>query len=437
MLETLDAVPWSELEHAYGEASEVPDLIRELASPEQEVYEGAIGRLGYTVIHQGTVYSSTAYVVPFFCELLEAPEIFNKVELLDYLATIARGASYSDVHIRVKEQRETPEMQRQIAEELSWVQAASDAVSDGYATYLRLLQSPDTNLRAYAAYTLSRCQSHATEVVPVMKQHLTEEEVLSVRASLLLSLGHVLQKNEETALFFMHRLHETEDPFVQIIVAIGCALAMKEQISQEILNVLIKGHKLPSAVRKQFSELPFDFFYGRADLDAWISRALRSIGISAAPQTVPTLIRTIKKCSRLNSSILVYNLLYLVFEDQKITRDMTVSDLTDLQRDVLTAIYETRAVWRDSDTSFTVSSFFDPIRIDPSFPALSYSIWDRDDVGAFLTGRKRVLKPRHLYPHTPNFLMRAILMPIFMSIVRIRALLRALSSSTIDRGRNF
>jgi hypothetical protein len=85
---------------------------------------------------------------------------------------------------------------------------------------------------------------------------------------------------------------------------------------------------------------------------------------------------------------------------------------------------------------YTVS-FFDPIRIDPSFPALSYSIWDRDDVGAFLTGRKRVLKPRHLYPHTPNFLMRAILMPIFMSIVRIRALLRALSSSTIDRGRNF
>jgi hypothetical protein len=66
MLEKLNFVLWSELGHAYGEASEVPDLIRALASPEQEVYKGAINRLWYTVIHQGTIYSSTAYVVPFF-----------------------------------------------------------------------------------------------------------------------------------------------------------------------------------------------------------------------------------------------------------------------------------------------------------------------------------------------------------------------------------
>ena len=61
LLETLNSVPWNELEHAYGEASEVPDLIRALASPEQKVYKGALRRLWYTVIHQGNVYSSTAY----------------------------------------------------------------------------------------------------------------------------------------------------------------------------------------------------------------------------------------------------------------------------------------------------------------------------------------------------------------------------------------
>ncbi|HLZ56287.1 MAG TPA: hypothetical protein VKR06_05000 [Ktedonosporobacter sp.] len=45
-------------------------------------------------------------------------------------------------------------MQKQIAEELSWVQAASDAVSDGYARYLSLLQSSDPQLRAAAAHTM-------------------------------------------------------------------------------------------------------------------------------------------------------------------------------------------------------------------------------------------------------------------------------------------
>lgn len=253
MFETLDTVPWNELEHAYGEASEVPDLIRALASPEPEVYKGAISRLWYTVIHQGTVYSSTAYVVPFFCELLEAPEVQNKAELLYYLATIAHGASYADVHVREPERRETPEMQKQIATELNWVQAASDAVSDGYATYLRVLQSSDAELRAHAAYTLSRCQSHTAEVVPTMKQHLVAEEVSLVRSSLLLSLGMLLPKDQETAFFFPYALQNAADPLVQLAAAMGCAFAMKEQSSQEVVNVLLQGYELPLPVKEQFS----------------------------------------------------------------------------------------------------------------------------------------------------------------------------------------
>src|SRR5260370_36548086 len=102
-------------------------------------------------------------------------------------------------------------MQKQIAKWLSWAQAASDAVSDGYATYLRLLRSPDPKLCAHAAYTLSRCQSHAAEVVPVMKQHLAVEEFLLVRVSLLLSLGLLLRTNEGPALFFTLVLQEPED----------------------------------------------------------------------------------------------------------------------------------------------------------------------------------------------------------------------------------
>ncbi|HEY4388156.1 MAG TPA: hypothetical protein VGN34_27220, partial [Ktedonobacteraceae bacterium] len=77
MLETLDSVPWSKLEHGYGEASNVPNFIRRLASPEQEVYEEALCRLWSTVHVMDVIYSSTAYVVPFICELLETPEIFN------------------------------------------------------------------------------------------------------------------------------------------------------------------------------------------------------------------------------------------------------------------------------------------------------------------------------------------------------------------------
>lgn len=92
MLETLDAIPWSTLHHAYGEASDVPGLIRDRASPKKAIREAAMWKLGRNVYHQGTVYSATAFVVPFFLELLEHEQVKDKAELLDFLDHIAHGS---------------------------------------------------------------------------------------------------------------------------------------------------------------------------------------------------------------------------------------------------------------------------------------------------------------------------------------------------------
>jgi hypothetical protein len=374
MLETLDSIPWNELGHAYGEATDVPDLIRALASPEPEVVKNAIGRLWYTVIHQGTVYSSTAYVVPFFCELLEAPDVQNKTELLNYLATIARGASYHNVHVREKERRETPEMQKEIAKELSWVQAASDAVSDDFAIYLRLLQSPDAKLRASAAHVHCRCQSHTLEVIPAMKQHFFAEKTVLVRASLLLSLGSLLEKDREAMFFFESVLQSTEDPLVQIAAAMGCAFAMKEQTGQKMLEVLVKGYELPSTVKEQFGELPF----ADVDFDASVSTALHAIGLSISSWVLPTLTRAIRRSNSWSGLTLVPNNLYLAFGDQKIPRTTTIADLSDLQRDVLTAIYETEELWTFGNMAFAVGNFF-----EPHFK-VRRNLLGREGLGAFL-----------------------------------------------------
>ncbi len=378
MLETLNSVPWNKLGHAYGEASDVPDLVRALASPEQEVYEEALSHLWSNVTHQGTVYSSTAYVVPFFCELLEAPEVQNKTELLNYLATIAHGASYCDVHVREPERRDTPEMQQQIAEELSWVQAASDAVAAGYPTYLHLLQSPDPELRASAARTLSCCQSYAAVVVPAMKQHLAVEASPLVSASLLLSLGLLLHEHEETALFFAHMLQIAEDPLIQVAAAMGTAFALKQQTGQQALHVLIGSYDLPLDIKTRFGELPF----AEIDFDAYVSLALRCIGLSIAPLVIPTLLRAVRNSNAWSGLTLVPNLLYFAFGEQRITRTMTVFDLTDLQRDALRAISETEALWGFANMSFAVGGFF-----DPKFPNSNSSFWDRKDLTAFLAGQ--------------------------------------------------
>ena len=86
MLEGLDRIDWSSLEHAYGPAKDVPGLIRGLASDDAATRKWARRTLWSNVIHQGTVYSATSHAVPFLIELLGLPTVEDKPGLLVYVA---------------------------------------------------------------------------------------------------------------------------------------------------------------------------------------------------------------------------------------------------------------------------------------------------------------------------------------------------------------
>jgi hypothetical protein len=75
MLENLDTIDWRNLQHAYGPATDVPDLIRALASHDEEVRQSAMYELYGTIWHQDTIYEATAYAVPFLIELLESDSV--------------------------------------------------------------------------------------------------------------------------------------------------------------------------------------------------------------------------------------------------------------------------------------------------------------------------------------------------------------------------
>src|SRR5262245_50685583 len=73
VLSGLDAVGWRELEHAYGAAEDVPELLRRIGGTDQDDAVQALAALRGSILHQGSVCSATAPVVPFLGKLLATP----------------------------------------------------------------------------------------------------------------------------------------------------------------------------------------------------------------------------------------------------------------------------------------------------------------------------------------------------------------------------
>jgi hypothetical protein len=91
MLERLDAVDWAAVEHAYGPATDVPDLLRALRSPDSAARQHARHALFGTIVHQGTRYAATAPAVPFLAELALAPDTPERHRLVWLLTYAAIG----------------------------------------------------------------------------------------------------------------------------------------------------------------------------------------------------------------------------------------------------------------------------------------------------------------------------------------------------------
>jgi hypothetical protein len=89
-------VEWARLTHARGEAADVPDLIRALSTNDAKERDDALGTLFDTICHQGSVYEATPFAVPYLIELLAAPGVQGKEEILQLLGCIAEGRSDID-----------------------------------------------------------------------------------------------------------------------------------------------------------------------------------------------------------------------------------------------------------------------------------------------------------------------------------------------------
>lgn len=219
MLERLSEVAWAELEHAYGSAADVPDLIRGLRAADPEVREKARWHLYGNIFHQGTRYEASAHAVPFLLELLADPATPERAAILELVTSLAIGydeswlpdafpaASYRQRAVGGEQLLqaapnptgdEDDDSSYQYWESLDERQqeqlsahielAVYDAARAGVPLYCALLADEDPRMRVAAAYALAWFSEDATASVGPLTSAAGDPQA-SVAATALVALG--------------------------------------------------------------------------------------------------------------------------------------------------------------------------------------------------------------------------------------------------------
>lgn len=244
MLEGIDDVDWSKLTHAYGEASDVPALLRQLASTDAGQRESARHALHGNIWHQGTVYEATVQAVPFLVELLAAPTLEDKAELLIFLSLCANGNSYCDVHQQLpllKDKAETEEWKTQLKRELDWVNRTRAAVIAGQEIYERLLTHSEANIREAAGFLLASLDRPAPETAAALWEQFEREADERCRASLLMGFGYLASPTPANQSLLLAVLLKRRSRPEQLAAALALARLFPAELAREAAQEILQA----------------------------------------------------------------------------------------------------------------------------------------------------------------------------------------------------
>jgi HEAT repeat protein len=233
MLERLEQIDWYSLGHAYGDAADVPRMIRALTSPDQAVRGQAWEDLFGSVRHQGSVYDATPKVVPFLIELLDESSVPTKAELLEHLCYYAPDYGYWSPY-----NGDEP-----VAED-EYTQQTRQAIEDGMPVFVRLLGDPDSAVRSWAARLLTVCFSRRGAVALAIRERLPAEPDAEVRTVWALQLG-ILNRSED-AEFFAEVALRDRDPVVRLAAALAWVLVNPNGPPDEAVRIIEESTKPPA-----------------------------------------------------------------------------------------------------------------------------------------------------------------------------------------------
>jgi aminoglycoside 2''-phosphotransferase len=334
LLGGLDAVDWSQLSCTYGSAGDVPGRLRQLTSPSAKFRKAAMWWLTDAFYHQSTVWTASVAAIPFFIELLSAPEIGGKSDILRRLNWIA-GGSYSAYPEKAVSQADDLESDTR--------QPQRPAVRAGVPIYLALLEDSDPTVRLAAAKLLAKRCAATFDPRPALESARARETHPGVAAGLLLSLGDLCQSVDEKVAFYAATMRAPTLTYVErLAAAIELVDLTKENAPDEAVDLLVDTLTHPSR--------RLDAAYNMASNRYRLARAI-SVGLCTFPPTrlakaVPVLVAALPRIGRERQSAAASVLLTALFPKSP-SAVLPAASLSGEQRAALEAIFAAAPYWRD------------------------------------------------------------------------------------------
>jgi HEAT repeat protein len=368
MLEGLSDVAWSELEHAYGSAADVPDLIRALRASDPEARKKARWHLYGNIFHQGTRYEASAYAVPFLLELLADPATPERTEILDLLTSLAIGydeswlpdtfpvASYrqravggeqllqaaptptsdenDDSSFRYWESLDEQQQERMFAHiEL----AVYDAVRAGVPLYCDLLADEDPHMRTAAAYALAWFfEDAATSVGPLTTA--AGDPQTPVAAAALVALG-LIGTDRRTAVQAIRGALTDHRDLVRWGAAVAIARLQGPAADPPVVAELLAW---TGSDRPSYPEVP----YLEGNTSGYAGLALRQLGDTHADAAFDALLARIPAVSGPEALPVVGEALRRAFPAGSVTAEARFAALDQRQQRLLQTLADSPTTWR-------------------------------------------------------------------------------------------
>lgn len=249
MLAEAEKVDWENVESCYGNTGSFNSYLRALVHPESRVRYYASGRIYGECLHQGSVYESTARVMPFLVDLLGHPDA-DVEDLLDTVHDLAFGA-----YQWLGETREAIDLAEE-GEDLSWtvsILGTVEAVGQNWHKLWKLMDGDDEDQRLKVLSMSAIPPASESIKQTVVEFAKNRDESPRMRACAVEALSNMEGVGPDDLLPYA----DDPSPLVQATAAIEMGLTFGPDSPDETIDALATALDRRAGIADDYHELPF------------------------------------------------------------------------------------------------------------------------------------------------------------------------------------